>query len=178
MLSEWFQANWLKMAPTPKQIFVVNGKPVVAAFHVDPIHVHTQIIEFDINTQKSEILWVSFRSVHRIPVLVSDKKGNLLCAMADGKGMRIASKKCGLERFPYSMYIIYALVVLFFRLCHWGDMQKFSFSSTHADNIKMNTFYICRSYVEWVLHWKQGKKWIKRWGTQTTNRAGGWDWTS
>ena len=36
----------------------------------------------------------------------------------DYLGMRIASKKCGLEWFPYSIYIIYALVVLFFRLCH------------------------------------------------------------
>ena len=45
--------------------------------------------------QKSEILWVGFRPSHRIPVLVSDMKGNLPCAMADGKGMRIASKKCG-----------------------------------------------------------------------------------
>ena len=71
----------------------------------------------------------------------------------DYLGMRIASKKCGLEWFPYSLsiyiYIIYALVVLFFRLCHQGDMQKFSFSSTHVDNIKMNMFYICRlHYVD------------------------------
>ena len=84
-----------EMAPRPKRIFVVNGKPVVAAFHVDRIHVYTEIIELDINAQKSEILWVGFRPSHRIPVLVSDMKGNLPCAMADGNGMRIASKKYG-----------------------------------------------------------------------------------
>ena len=63
----------------------------------------------------------------------------------DCLGMRLASKKCGLERFPYSIYIyiIYALVVLLFRLCHEGDMQKFSFSSTQ-----------CRQYQdEYVLHY-------------------------
>ena len=27
-------------------------------------------------------------------------------------------------------------------------MQKFSFSSTQVDNLKMNTFNVCRSYVE------------------------------
>ena len=65
--------------------------------------------------------------------------------------MRTASKKCGLEWFPYSIYIyIYYLRSggLIFQTLP-GDMQKFSFSSTHVDNIKMNAFYICRlHYVD------------------------------
>ena len=37
-------------------------------------------------------------------------------------------------------------------------MQKFSFSCTHVDNIKMNIFYICRSYVELSAALEQGKE--------------------